>query len=156
MADTDLELDCVQLLDFQPNRYPFLMIDHVSRVVPGVIAKGHKNLSNNEWYFPVHFVGRPNMPGALQLEALAQLLTIAITTLPNLKGSITHALAHSVRFKREVRPGERLDLEVQVDSWDKGICKGSGRAFVNQEIACEANMTIAIPEILEKYLPRRK
>ena len=156
MTDTNFELDCVQLLEFQPNRYPFLMIDHVSNVAPGVSAKGHKNLSNNEWYFPVHFVGRPNMPGALQLEALAQLLTIAITTLPNLKGSVTHALAHSVRFKREVRPGERLDLEVQVNSWDKGICNGSGKAFVNQEIACEATMTIAIPEILEKYLPKRK
>ena len=85
-------LDCVQLQAYQPNRYPFLMIDHVDEVVPGQYARGYKNLSLNEWYFPVHFPGAPNMPGALQLEALAQMLTVAITTLPGLQGKVTHAL----------------------------------------------------------------
>jgi 3-hydroxyacyl-[acyl-carrier-protein] dehydratase len=148
-------LDAVELLEFQPNRYPFLMLDGVTEVVPGKSANGFKNLSNNEWYFPVHFVDRPNMPGALQLEALAQLLTVVITTLPNLKGSITHALSHSVRFKREVKPGEKFDMEVEVLSWDKGVCTGVGKGFVGEQLACEAKMTIAIPEILEQYLPRK-
>ena len=74
------ELDAKELQRFQPNRYPFLMIDHVTEVEPGIYAKGFKNLTNNEWYFPVHFPNGPNMPGALQLEAMAQMLTVAITT----------------------------------------------------------------------------
>ena len=151
-----LSLNALELQDFQPNRYPCLMLDYVAEVVPGVYAKGYKNLTNNEWYFPVHFVDRPNMPGALQLEALAQLLTVAITTLPNLKGSITHALSHSVRFRREIIPGDRLDLEVKVLSWEKGICKGEGKGRVQGKLACEAEMVIAIPEILELFLPKLK
>jgi endonuclease/exonuclease/phosphatase family metal-dependent hydrolase len=79
-------LNCVALQEYQPNRYPFLMIDHVDAVLPGKFARGYKHLTLNEWYFPVHFPGGPNMPGALQLEALAQMLTVAITTLPGLKG----------------------------------------------------------------------
>ena len=74
------ELDANELQRYQPNRYPFLMIDYVTDVEPGKHAKGYKFLTNNEWYFPVHFPGGANMPGALQLEAMAQMLTVAITT----------------------------------------------------------------------------
>jgi 3-hydroxyacyl-[acyl-carrier-protein] dehydratase len=150
-----ITLNHVELQEYQPNRYPFLMIDHVSEVVPGVYAKGHKNLTKNEWYFPVHSPNGPNMPGALQLEALAQMLTVAITTLPGLKGKITHALEHKVRFRREILPGEVLELDCKVISWSRGICKGRGVATVKGELACEAEMMIAIPEILETYLPRK-
>ncbi|HAT42313.1 MAG TPA: beta-hydroxyacyl-ACP dehydratase [Rheinheimera sp.] len=149
-------LNCVELQEYQPNRYPFLMIDHVAEVVPGQYAKGHKNLTMNEWYFPVHFPGGPNMPGALQLEALAQMLTVAITTLPGLKGKVTHALEHKVRFRREILPGETLELHCEVLSWKRGICKGKGVASVKGEVACEAEMMITIPEILEQYLPKKK
>jgi len=148
-------LNCTQLLDYQPNRYPFLMIDHIEEVVPGKYAKGYKNLTNNEWYFPVHFPGSPNMPGALQLEALAQTLTVAITTLPGLKGKVTHALQHMVRFRKEVLPGDKLIIETHVLSWKRGICKGVGVAYTGGELACEADMLIAIPEIFEQYLPKK-
>ena len=73
-------LNSIELQEYQPNRYPFLMIDVVEWVVPGKSARGYKNLTMNEWYFPMHFPGHPNMPGALQLEALAQMLTVAVTT----------------------------------------------------------------------------
>jgi len=148
-------LNCVQLQDYQPNRYPFLMIDHVDWVVPGKSAKGFKNLTLNEWYFPQHFPGAPNMPGALQLEALAQMLTVAITTLPGMKGKVTHALQHTVRFRKEVLPGDKFEIETEVLSWKRGICKGRGIARTNGEIACEADMLITIPEILEQYLPKK-
>ena len=156
--DNNLEgfsLNCVQLQDYQPNRYPFLMIDHVDWVVPGKSAKGYKNLTMNEWYFPVHFPGGPNMPGALQLEALAQMLTVAITTLPGMKGKVTHALQHVVRFRKEVVPGDKFESETEVLSWKRGICKGKGVARTNGEVACEAEMLITIPEILEQFLPKK-
>ena len=149
-------LNCLELQKYQPNRYPFLMIDHVAEVIPGRSAKGHKNLTLNEWFFPVHFPGGPNMPGALQLEALAQMLTVAITTLPGLKGKVTHALQHLVRYRKEVLPGEKLEIETEVISWKRGICKGKGIARTNGEIACEAEMLITIPEILETYLPPKR
>ena len=148
-------LNAVELLDYQPNRYPFLMIDCVTRVEPGVMADGYKNLTNNEWYFPQHFPGAPNMPGALQLEALAQMLTVAITTLPDMKGKVTHALSHHVRFRKEVLPGQKFEIKTTVDSWRRGICKGTGYGITDGEVACEATMVITIPEILDQYLPKR-
>ena len=147
-------LNCVELQEYQPNRYPFLMIDHVDEVIPGISAKGHKNLTLNEWYFPKHFPGGPNMPGALQLEALAQMLTVALTTLPGNKGKVTHALKHTVRFRKEVLPGEKFIIETEVISWKRGIAKGKGIAYTNGTIACEAEMVISIPDILEQYLPK--
>lgn len=152
---TTLSLNAYELQDYQPNRYPFLMIDQVEEVVPGEYARGFKNLTWNEWYFPVHFPGGPNMPGALQLEAMAQMLTVAITTLPGLKGKVTHALEHRVRFRREIKPGERLDLHAKVLSWKRGICKGEAVGTVAGEAACEAEMMITIPEILESFLPKK-
>ncbi|MFM7460747.1 MAG: beta-hydroxyacyl-ACP dehydratase [Burkholderiales bacterium] len=148
-------LDCIELQDYQPNRYPFLMIDHVDAVCPGKFAHGYKHLTMNEWYFPIHFPGAPNMPGALQLEALAQMLTVAITTLPGLKGMVTHALQHTVRFRKEVLPGKTFVIETEVISWKRGICKGKGIGFTDGEVACEADMLITIPEILEQYLPKK-
>jgi len=149
-------LNCLELQAYQPNRYPFLMIDHVDEVLPGMYARGYKNLTMNEWYFPVHFPDGPNMPGALQLEALAQMLTVAVTTLPGLKGKVTHALQHTVRFRKEVLPGKKFEIDAQVINWNRGICKGRGIATVDGEVACEADMLITIPEILEQFLPASK
>ena len=95
------------------------------------------------------------MPGALQLEALAQMLTVAITTLPRNKGKVTHAISHTVKFKKEIHPGQKMIIKTKVLSWSRGICKGSGQAFIDGELACEANMTITIPDILKKYLPNK-
>src|SRR3989338_8883318 len=124
-------LNSEELKAYQPNRYPFLMIDIVTEVEPGKYAKGYKNLSSNEWYFPVHFPGGPNMPGALQLEAMAQMLTVAVTTQDGLKGKVTHALEHVVRFQKEVLPGECLVIEAYIDSWRHGICKGHAKGYTN-------------------------
>ena len=148
-------LNAEELKRFQPNRYPFLMIDYVTDVEPGVHAKGYKNLSNNEWYFPVHFPGGPNMPGALQLEAMAQMLTVALSTQEGLEGKVTHALEHKVRFRKEVLPGEQLVIEANIISWRRGICKGRAVGYTHGEVACEADMLITIPDILDQYIPKR-
>ena len=148
-------LNSFELLDYQPNRYPFLMIDCVTKFSPGEFANGYKNFSNNEWFFPIHFKDNPNVPGAIQLEAMAQMLTVAITTLPGLKGKVTHALEHNVKFKREIKPGEKLILKTKVLSWKRGICDGFAQGFVKNQLACEAKMKITIPEILEKYIPAK-
>ena len=69
---TKIILDKKGICEYQQNRDPYLMIDYASEIIPGKSANGYKNLTLNEWYFPKHFPGAPNMPGALQLEALAQ------------------------------------------------------------------------------------
>ena len=131
------------------------MIDYVTEVEPGKHAKGYKNLTNNEWYFPVHFPGGPNMPGALQLEAMAQMLTVAITTQEGLEGKVTHALEHKVKFRKEVLPGQQLVIDAEVISWRRGVCKGKAVGRTDGEVACEAEMLITIPDILNLYLPKK-
>ena len=150
-----LSLNSIQLQDYQPNRYPFLMIDYVTKVIPGKIAEGYKNFTNNEWFFPIHFQGHPNVPGVLMLEAMAQMLTIAITTLPGNKGKITHGISHTVKFKKEIHPGQKLLIKTKVNSWKRGLCDGFGQGFVEENLVCEANMLITIPEILNKYSPKK-
>ena len=71
-------------------------------------------------FFPIHFKDNPNVPGALQLEAMAQMLTVAITTLPGLKGKITNALEHNVKFKREIKPGEKINFKNKSNFLEKG------------------------------------
>jgi len=149
------KLNSVELLEYQPNRPPFLMIDYVTMVVPGKLANGYKNFTNDEWFFPIHFPGHPNVPGVLQLEAMAHMLTIAITTLPGNKGKVAHGISHSVKYKREIVPGEKLEIETKVLSWKRGICKGIGKGIVSGKVACEAEMTLTIPDILNKFLPKK-
>ena len=86
--------------------------------------------------------------GALQLEAMAQMLTVAITTQDGLAGGVTHALEHTVRFKKEIIPGDTLIIEAYVDSWKRGICKGHATGYTDGEVACEAKMMITIPKYL--------
>ena len=149
-------LNCVELQEYQQNRYPYLMIDHVDEVIPGKSAKGYKNLTMNEWFFPKHFPEAPNMPGALQLEALAQMLTIAITTLPGNKGKTTRFISTSLKFRKEIVPGDKLVIETKVNFWSRGVVKGVGTGYTKGTIACEAEMTITIPDILEQYLPKKR
>ena len=149
-------LNCVELQEYQQNRYPYLMIDHVDEVIPGKSAKGYKNLTMNEWFFPQHFPDAPNMPGALQLEALAQMLTIAITTLPGNKGKTTRFVSTSLKFRKEIVPGDKLVIETKVNFWSRGVVKGVGTGYTKGTIACEAEMTITIPDIIEQYLPKKR
>lgn len=147
-------LNAVELQEYQQNRYPYLMIDYVDEVVPGKSAKGYKYLTNNEWFFPPHFPGAPNMPGALQLESLAQMLTIAITTLPGNKGKTTRFISAALKFHKEIVPGDKMEIDTQVTFWSRGLFKGAGRACTKGTLACEADMVICIPDILRLYLPR--
>jgi 3-hydroxyacyl-[acyl-carrier-protein] dehydratase len=149
-------LNSVELQEYQQNRYPYLMIDYVDEVIPGKSAKGYKNLTMNEWFFPPHFPGEPNMPGALMLESLAQMLTIAITTLPGLKGKTTRFLDAKLKFKKQVLPGDKMIIETEVISWKRGILKGKGVAITNGSIATIAEMIITVPDELDKFSPPKK
>ncbi|MDU1413182.1 MAG: 3-hydroxyacyl-ACP dehydratase FabZ [Clostridium sp.] len=149
-------LNAIELQKYQLVRYPFLMIDYVTEVIPGKSAKGYKNLSNNDWFFPVHFQGNPIMPGTMQLEAISQMIAIAITTLPDLEGKITYFISSNVKFFKEVVPGDRFDIETDIISWRRGICKGKGRGYVNGQIVCEAELTMAVPDEIKKYSPLDK
>lgn len=150
-----ISLDAYELQEYEPNRYPFLYIDRVTECVPGKYAKGYKNLTNNEWFFPKHYKGHPIMPGAIQSEALSQMITVAFTTLPEIKDINVVGAAWSVKCHREIIPGDRLDIEAEILSYHRGVCTGRAKSYVDNELACEATVTLAVPSILDKYRPKK-
>lgn len=146
-------LEGSELLRFQPNRYPFLMLDKVTDYVPGKYARGLKNFTNNEWFFPAHFPGHPNVPGVLQIEAMTQMMTVALTTLEGLEGKIPHGLKYSGTFRKEVIPGDTMLIFAEIETWRRGICEGRGVCEVGGETVSTAHMTVAIPGELSRYVP---
>jgi 3-hydroxyacyl-[acyl-carrier-protein] dehydratase len=155
-----LHLDINGIHEYQQNRYPFLFVDAVEEVVPGERVRGYKNLTINDWFFKPHFPGRPTMPGVLQLEALMQIGALTILTMEGHKGEVAFATSvDKTRFLREVVPGDRLDLEVAMKSWRRGIGKFSAQASVRGEVTCMAEFTLVLPSVVEKnrnMLPKQE
>lgn len=149
-------LNAEELKKYQPNRYPFLLIDRVTEVVPGEYARGYKNVTNNEWYIPVHFPGDPNMPGCLQVEAMAQMLTVAILTIGGMEGKIVHGYKHAGIFHQEVVPGDRLEIDARILFFKRGLCKGKVQGYVDGKPVCELESTIIIPDIFSQFKPRER
>ena len=147
-----LTLNKDQILEVQKNREPYLLIDYATKVVPGSLSNGYKNLKNDEWFFKVHWKNDPNMPGMLQIEALVQMASISILTLPNNKGKIMYLIsANNLKFIKKILPGERLNIETRVKSFKRGIAKFEGKGFVDKEMVCKADFNLILPEEIKKY-----
>ena len=134
-----------EIMDIIPHRYPFLMIDSIEELEPGVRALGKKCVSVNEPYFQGHFPGNPVMPGVLIMEALAQVGAAAILSQPELKGKTAYfAGIDKARFRRKVMPGDVLMLETTIIKVKGPVGVGRAVASVNGEKTAEAELTFAI------------
>lgn len=138
-------LDITQIKEIIPHRYPFLLVDKILEVEEGKKAIGIKNVTANEEFFNGHFPDYPVMPGVLIVEALAQVGAVAMLMVEENRGKIgLFAGIDNCRFKRQVKPGDQLRLEVEMVKLRGPIGKGKAIATVDGEIACEAELTFAI------------
>lgn len=138
-------LDAWQIQEIIPHRYPFLLVDRILEIEWGQRAVGIKNVSVNEPFFVGHFPGNPVMPGVLIVEALAQVGAVALLGHEDYRGKMAFfAGIDGVRFRRPVRPGDTLRLEVQLDKIRRNIGSGFGRATVEGELAAEGKILFAI------------
>lgn len=143
--DLQMPLDSVAIRKIIPHRYPFLLVDRIEALEPGTSASGIKNVSANEQFFQGHFPGYPVMPGVLIVEAIAQVGAIALLSLDEHAGKIAFfAGINNVRFKRQVKPGDTLTLQVELKQIRRGIGSGEGSATVDGEIACRGEFMFAI------------
>lgn len=124
-----------------PHRDPFLFLTEVTACEPGEWAEGFWQLTGDEAFFPGHFPGRPTLPGVLQCEAIAQLGAYVVLRHTEFKGRLPlFGGLDKARFRRQVLPGERLDLRVELGRMSARAGKATGTASVNGEVACSAGL----------------
>jgi 3-hydroxyacyl-[acyl-carrier-protein] dehydratase len=141
-----LPLEAADIMRILPHRYPFLLIDRVVELEPGVRAVALKAVTANEPQFTGHFPERPIMPGVLMVEALAQTSGIAVVTLPDYRGKLgLFAGIDECRFKRMVVPGDTLRLEATVEKLRGVFGRLRAVATVDGEVAVEAIISVIFP-----------
>jgi 3-hydroxyacyl-[acyl-carrier-protein] dehydratase len=124
-----------------PHRFPFLLVDRCFDYVEGQSIRAIKCVSANEPFFQGHFPGRPLMPGVLQIEAMAQASAVLMSKSLNVDPKVSGIMFMSVeaaKFRRPVRPGDVLDIRIEVLMGRRNIYKFSGRAEIDGQLACEA------------------
>jgi 3-hydroxyacyl-[acyl-carrier-protein] dehydratase len=146
MATDTGAMDALEIREALPHRYPFLLIDRVTALVPGESITALKNVSVNEPYFQGHFPDRPVMPGVLIIEAMAQAGgVLSHVTLADVEPKPLFFLAGvgNARFRRTVLPGDQLLIRVDVEKVKRGIWFYSCTASVDDRLAVAADITCA-------------
>ena len=147
-----LELDKSEILEYQKNRDPYLFLDFATKVVPGKSAEGYKDLTDKEWFFKVHWPEDPNMPGFLQIEALTQMCSLSILTLPGNKGEIMYLIsADKLIFKKKVIPNSKFYMITNVIKYTRGFATFKAQGFIENELACSAQINLVLPKEIKKY-----
>lgn len=145
MPENTTILTTQEIMEILPHRQPFLLIDTVEELEPGVRAVAKKNVTFNEPCFAGHFPGNPVMPGVLIIEALAQTGAVAILSQPEWKGKTAYFAGISqAKFKQKVLPGDTLILETEIIKVKGPIGVGKAVARVDGRLACSAELTFAI------------
>jgi 3-hydroxyacyl-[acyl-carrier-protein] dehydratase len=134
-----------QIEEILPHRPPFLLIDEVLELEPGVRVVARKFVREDDWWFPGHFPERPVMPGVLTVEAMAQTGAVAALSTDEYRGKLAFfAGIDKCRFKRIVEPGDVLDLRCELERVRGPIGRGKAEARVGGELACRATLTFAV------------
>ena len=150
-----MKLSKKQIIKIQKNRDPYLLIDYATKVVPGKSVEGYKILKKNEWFFKVHWPGDPNMPGMLQVEAMVQMSSLIIFTLPNISGKTLYlADSNNIKFFKKIVPGDKLKIVSKLISNSRGLYKFESEGYVRKKSPCKANLTLILPGSV--YISPRK
>jgi UDP-3-O-[3-hydroxymyristoyl] N-acetylglucosamine deacetylase / 3-hydroxyacyl-[acyl-carrier-protein] dehydratase len=137
-------LDVMQVMKILPHRHPFLMVDKVTRIEGNKIT-ATKQVSIGEFYFAGHFPGHPIMPGVLQLEAIAQVAGILMMRQAENAGKLAYFMsAESVKWRKPVRPGDTLVIDVEMTKSRGKIGKAKGVCLVDGEAVSEAEVTFML------------
>jgi len=137
-----------EIMEILPHRYPFLMVDKIIHMEPGVKAVGIKNVTVNEPYFTGHFPGHPVMPGVLMIEAMAQVGACALLCEEKYRSYLAKlAGVDKIRFKQTVVPGDTLNITTELTSIKGLIGKGKGKITINDKMVCGGDFLFALERV---------
>lgn len=141
-------VEAAEIQTLLPHRYPFLLVDRVKEFEPHKRIVGFKNVTVNEPFFQGHFPGRPVMPGVLIIEAMAQVGGVLVFKSGGIVGKTVMYLTgiDEAKFRRPVVPGDQLRLEIEVLKKRPPFWKMQGKAYVDNEVVCEAMVTAMVME----------
>lgn len=135
-----------EIMKYLPHRYPFLMVDRILDLQPGISAVGIKNVTINEPFFQGHFPGQPIMPGVLIIEAMAQVAGI-LAYCSGVEGKSVYFMSiEKAKFRRPVVPGDQIRFEIKTIQQRGNVCKFSGTASVDDKVAAEADFTAMVTD----------
>ena len=136
-----------EIMEIIPHRNPFLFVDKVEILEDGIKGIGYKNVTMNEHFFQGHFPGKPVIPGVIIIETMAQVGAVILLSKDEFKGKIPYfAGINKFRFKKIVKPGDALRMEVEIIKLRGSIGIGQGKAYVGDEIAAEGEFMFAIED----------
>jgi len=143
-------IDINEIMKMMPHRYPFLLVDRVVSYEKNKTISAYKNVTYNEPFFQGHFPGNPIMPGVLIVEAMAQ--TGGILCVLSLKGRLPNGVMYfmgmdKVKFRKPVKPGDRMDITVNVTKLRDRTIKFRGEVFVDESKAAEGEFLATIASL---------
>ena len=138
----------MDIMNFLPHRYPFLLVDRILEIEGDKRIVGLKNVTINEPFFQGHFPGAPVMPGVLIIESMAQVAGVMIyRDMPDKERKLIYFTGiENAKFRRPVLPGDQLRIEMQILNRRSNFGKMSGEATVEGKLAAEAIVTFAIAD----------
>ncbi len=149
MSETTNQIDIQRIMNMIPHRYPFLMVDRVTNLVPGESAVGIKNVTMNEPQFMGHFPGFPVMPGVLIVEAMAQTAGLVVVDFMGLESQnkiVYFMTIDNARFRRPVTPGDTMHIHVEKLQSRGTVWKFKGTAKVGEKVCAEATFSAMIAD----------
>jgi 3-hydroxyacyl-[acyl-carrier-protein] dehydratase len=140
-------MDIKEIQKLLPHRYPFLLVDRIIDIEPGIKSVGIKNVTINEDFFQGHFPGHPIMPGVLIIEALAQVAGVLAFRSGISEGKSVYFMSiEKAKFRKPVVPGDQLRLEISILQQRGNVWKFSGNAVVEEKVVAEAEFTAMVTD----------
>ena len=140
-----MQFNIKEIMEIIPHRQPMLLVDRVEIVEENQKATGYKGITYNEPYFAGHFPQEPVMPGVLIMEAMAQTVAVLLLNKPEMRGKLGYYGAmNKVRFRKKVVPGTMLRMEVEILKQRGPVAVAYGKAYTDNDLAAEGEMTFMI------------